>query len=321
MIMRKKTLLALALLLPAALCARADGVAKLVKLKAGPLKGYPLSQSPVLTYPESGSEVQFSLAYTKDNDSKNAAWKLSEVDHYRFASTYFTLEDTAFSASLPSPGQYGAAILGRQLKKGEWNTFCVPFAMTATQVEETFGKGTQLRQYDKNEGTTIYFKAATSIEAGVAYLVKPTLENNDYNTTVADISVTSTAEPAKVSDAYGFQGIFKPVQGLATDGTNLMIVDGGHAAAFGTEEGHNRLRGMRAYIVCPKGSAVSQARQARLVLDGDDDGATTGISSVGGASDESPVKVYTLGGQYVADTTAGLPKGIYIVGGRKVVVK
>jgi hypothetical protein len=56
------------------------------------------------------------------------------------------------------------------------------------------------------------------------------------------------------------------------------------------------------------------------------DGTLNGISSITGAKD-APVSVYTVTGVRVranvkaAGATTGLPKGIYIVGGRKVVVK
>ena len=76
----------------------------------------------------------------------------------------------------------------------------------------------------------------------------------------------------------------------------------------------------RAYVTCPKGSG---AKQLSIVIDGE----TTGI---GGATNDARGRadgpVYDLQGRRVADRLDDdarhrLPAGVYIVGGRKVVVK
>ena len=76
----------------------------------------------------------------------------------------------------------------------------------------------------------------------------------------------------------------------------------------------------RAYVTCPKGAG---AKQLSIVIDGE----TTGI---GGATNDARGRadgpVYDLQGRRVADrldaaTRHRLPAGVYIVGGRKVVVK
>lgn len=50
---------------------------------------------------------------------------------------------------------------------------------------------------------------------------------------------------------------------------------------------------------------------------------TTGISAVNKPDNENNIdaKVYNLNGQYVSDTTVGLPKGVYIVKGKKFIIK
>ena len=47
----------------------------------------------------------------------------------------------------------------------------------------------------------------------------------------------------------------------------------------------------------------------------------TSIDSIDGGAQLNAGKVYTIDGQYIGTTTAGLKKGIYIVGNKKVVVK
>lgn len=48
---------------------------------------------------------------------------------------------------------------------------------------------------------------------------------------------------------------------------------------------------------------------------------TTGIDNVQVSEKSKDVKVYSISGQYVGNTTAGLQKGIYIVNGKKIAVK
>ena len=48
----------------------------------------------------------------------------------------------------------------------------------------------------------------------------------------------------------------------------------------------------------------------------------TGIKNVKVVSDpNASIKVYTIDGRYVGDSIQGLAKGVYVVGGRKMVIK
>ncbi len=50
-------------------------------------------------------------------------------------------------------------------------------------------------------------------------------------------------------------------------------------------------------------------------------GKPTKIDGVVNVTPTEPQKVYDLQGRYVGDDTKSLPKGIYIIGGKKVVVR
>lgn len=49
-------------------------------------------------------------------------------------------------------------------------------------------------------------------------------------------------------------------------------------------------------------------------------GVADGIGAVTGGS-LTPVGVYSVSGQYMGDSAEGLPKGVYIIGGKKLVIK
>ena len=95
-------------------------------------------------------------------------------------------------------------------------------------------------------------------------------------------------------------------------------------------EGKSYGKGYRSYIEKDKtGTTTTTAKALSIsfsgVEDGDDNGTTTEIRVTELADDVIQTLgiggVYNLNGQKVADTTRNLPAGIYIVNGRKVVVK
>ncbi|MBR4572135.1 MAG: hypothetical protein IKO28_01775, partial [Prevotella sp.] len=75
---------------------------------------------------------------------------------------------------------YDEVTLPSNYKKGQWSTICLPFALSENQVEEAFGKGTQLTIYNgaRKKGTGVYSVRYLShvdrnILAGQPYFIKP----------------------------------------------------------------------------------------------------------------------------------------------------
>lgn len=76
---------------------------------------------------------------------------------------------------------YDEVTLPSNYKKNQWSTICLPFALSESQVEEAFGKGTQLTLYNgaikKSEGiyTVKYLSHVDrNILPGQAYFIRPT---------------------------------------------------------------------------------------------------------------------------------------------------
>lgn len=95
--------------------------------------------------------------------------------------TFPTLRDASYNVSdkLSIP-QYGKITVDRtDLNAGIWSTICLPFDMTEREVEENFGKGTELLLFDgtqENEHNhTLHFvyHEIQSILAGYPYMIKP----------------------------------------------------------------------------------------------------------------------------------------------------
>ena len=120
---------------------------------------------------------------------------------------------------------------------------------------------------------------------------------------------------------YKFTGTVAGVSNATAAAANAYILqDDGKFHKVTTANSAATIPAYRAYIICPP--QASGAKQLSVIIDGE----TTGI---GGATNEATDgkngPVYDLQGRRVADRLADarhrLPAGVYIVGGRKVVVK
>ena len=120
---------------------------------------------------------------------------------------------------------------------------------------------------------------------------------------------------------YKFTGTVAGVSNATAAADNAYILqDDGKFHKVTTTNPAATIPAYRAYIICPP--QASGAKQLSVVLDGE----TTGIGDVTNeATDGKNGPVYDLQGRRVADRLDDarhrLPAGVYIVGGRKVVVK
>ena len=118
---------------------------------------------------------------------------------------------------------------------------------------------------------------------------------------------------------YKFTGTVAGVSNATAAAANAYILqDDGKFHKVTTAYSAATIPAYRAYIICPP--QASGAKELSVVLDGE----TTGIDGVTNGRADGPV--YDLQGRRVADRLDAaarhrLPAGVYIVGGRKVVVK
>lgn len=191
------------------------------------------------------------------------------------------------------------------------NTICLPFKVDASQFGLVFGDAdAKAYQFKGVEGYKLCFEEATSIEAGVPYLLKVAKAYKMSNVGKVDILVE---EPkAVVKDGVTFKGTFNV---KVLDENNLFLGKGGKLKVpASTKDDNNKLKGMRAFFVLPE-----KATQAAHSLSFG--GGTTGILAIEGEKAVKDQGVYTISGVKVADNTAKLSKGLYIVNGKKFIKK
>lgn len=201
--------------------------------------------------------------------------------------------------------------LERTLSPEYWNTFCVPFSISAEVIKEMFGEGTQVCTFGSMEGTVMNFAHSTSIEAGKPYIVKPTKEV--VNPSFTGVNIEATAAKQVGANGYFMQGIYSVKTDLTTDGTNLFLGDGNKFyKPLGTTTA--KMKGMRAYFIVPQGTNFAALR-ANI------DGATTAIDEFATVVEQpTDNRIYNLQGQFVGTNFEGL-HGVYVQNGKKVLVK
>ena len=195
----------------------------------------------------------------------------------------------------------------RTLKAG-WNAVILPFALTADDITNAFGADAEVATYDGDEqngdNVHINFAKATTVAAGVPFLLY--LKTAPASAPVfTDKAVNFTVNNAE-GNVFDFVGTFANT----TAATGDYILSGGK---FKNAAGGNTVNAYRAYLKL-KGAAASRVS---LYIDGFlVENETTAIT--GAKMNGQQENVYSLSGQKMNNQ---LKKGIYIVNGKKVVVK
>lgn len=190
------------------------------------------------------------------------------------------------------------------------NTICLPFNVEASDFGSVFGDAdAKAYQFIGVEDNKLRFEEATSIEAGVPYLLTMAQAHEMGNVGKVDILVE---EPKAVTvDGVTFKGTFNV---KVLDEKNLFLgKDGNLKVPASTEGDNNKLKGMRAFFVLPEATQTAYS----LSFGGE----TTGIQAIEGEKAVKAQGVYTISGVKVADNTAKLAKGLYIVNGKKFIQK
>ena len=243
------------------------------------------------------------------------------------------------SAASKTDRAFNVTLQGRTLyKDGEWNTLCLPFdyALTGTPLAgctlmeldtEGLHAGKQTG-FESETGTLyLYFKEADAITAGKPYLIKWENGENLVNPVFTGVTINGTVN--NVETAYvDFMGSYSPVAFTANDKTILFL---GTGNKLQWPNADMTLQSCRCYFQL-KGIEVGDITQSRLFFNDEE---TTGID--GPTPDPSRMgreEIYDLQGRMVGNRSevignrsefgiqnSELKRGLYIVNGKKVVVK
>ena len=274
-----------------------------------------------------------------NNSTKNIIWKLysytSNEDYY--VSIYKKQEATPVSVVLngkTSDANNKNALAGLDGKvvdnitversfaaDGGWYTLCLPFALTANDIANTF-RGAYFNEFvgvnvDDNGFAHLQFKKVTETVAGVPYMVlpkqkvdSPAFTNKTITTTAQTVKYYCTVGAGNTQLEYSFIGVFDPTP---VSGTNVRFIGGDKGTELLMPDGPGTINGLRAYFEFPGNASVSVTYTKLNV----DDGSTSGISKV--QRDLMPDAIYTISGRKVNGTEKSLAPGVYIINGKKIV--
>lgn len=233
------------------------------------------------------------------NGRPRSFWKVTEVETVDFADN---ADNTAAITAAVGAGKN--TVVTRTMKKNMWNTLVVPHTMNTQAVIRNFGDGAQVaRLNSESPNGVLHFETIDAIEAGVPYLVWPTVD-------VANIiTMNTTVSAALIADegtSYDFIGLYAP----AVIGTTDYYLASDNVLKRNTAG--SSMRAFRAYF-------HDKSAGVKALTAFDVDGITTAIGLTPAPSPVGEGNWYDLTGRKILNPQ--LHRGIYIVNGRKVVVK
>ncbi len=226
-------------------------------------------------------------------------------------------------------------VFHRTFTTGKWNSLILPVDMTADQVKAAFGAKAQIARFNRLEDKWIYFdtQAENNLLKNVPYIIKPTKAPTAVNRTY-----NVGGEKTKHID-----GLVYTVTGIAYEGlpslqqedkenTNGMTHYGSYenptvvpadsyilhnsGKMVHTAVEHPSIKSYRTWLreTTPSGETL----QMRVEQN---DGPSTGIKVIEETAKNANA-VYNVNGMRMnSSNTNNLPKGVYIINNKKVVIK
>lgn len=211
-------------------------------------------------------------------------------------------------------------------ESGKWTGLVLPFSVSTTQVEKVFGAGTTIAHFNNvtKEGIdyTLHMRKHLHqmIVAGTPIIIRPTQTVTDpvfYGVHLEASEVETITDPV-----FSMVGTLTKQDGALHKYDYFVSTEGKFRRWTGND---TAMKGTQAWLR----PAITGANAPKLsiTLFDDDADETTGIINIdfedmNGNSIQYAKGVYNLKGEKVSDgSLSGLPKGVYIVNGKKTVVE
>lgn len=229
-------------------------------------------------------------------------------------------------------------VFHRTFTTGQWNSLILPVDMTADQVKAAFGAEAKIARFNRLADKWIYFDTQAEnnlhIEKNVPYIIKPTKEptavNRTYNVggentkhinglvytvtgiTYDDQTATLQHEDTEYTNGMKHYGSYKNPTVVPAD--SYILHRSGDMVHTAVE--HPSIKSYRTWLreTTPSGETL----QMRVEQN---DGPSTGIKVIEETA-KNVNAVYNVNGMRMnSSNTDNLPKGVYIINNKKVVIK
>ena len=292
-----------------------------------------------------------SLVIGRDTFSK------ADISSLRFQTIErFAVDEENTDLGLNSDVEAGLLAFRRSMNVGRWNTIVLPFSLSAEQVRDAFGADALVAQpasISEGDAATVEFTLVNAandrdivIEQGKPYLIRPTKEPDvaEGSRTTVNYGNSRIAGPVYLIDRVSFSKndpktvnptiirsdskdtyVHIPGSFTATTVTSsrrpvYLLNDEGR---FGLTEEETPINGFRTWIEV---SRNTNELPMRFFINGIEEDLTlpTSIKTVNRDDIVNDNRYYDLQGRRVSEFrihNSELRKGIYVVGGKKVVIR
>ena len=249
-----------------------------------------------------------------DSDAHN------NIASYRANAEFLRLLTKTLDEDVPAVNwvnQEGADVILKRKMASKWNSVVLPFDCTQEQLVEAFGEGTLAAEFTSSnaEKEAFRFTVRSGLSNNRPVLLKPaatTSTKTDY--TIENVNIVNPSVVPYGDGNYSFTGIYAKTESVVPE--NSYVSYQNHFVTFGNIKNHSQA--FRAWLQPVVYTGAPRFAQAMAIEIADEDGETTMIGNVQDFTDkQTDHAYYTLDGRRVENPT----NGIYIVNGKKVVIK
>lgn len=272
-----------------------------------------------------GEVMACSVSSIKFSDANQQGTNLENVDFNVTITDRIVLDEN--STAMPEAATGVNLCVKRTINAGEWSTICLPFSMTTAQVKAAFGDDVELGNFCDTESTyddadnvvgiSMSFEDVDEIEANHPYIIKVSEPVTEFMVDQVDIDLAEDDALVEVDNGltgrrrvvYG--GMYGTYHAQTTLEKYALFLNGNQ---FWYSRGLTKMKAFRAYFIMLDVLSEAEEAASRISLVFGDD-ATTAIRDIDGKA--AVREVYSLQGVRVKKPG----KGLYIRGGKKMIVK